>query len=239
MAKISIETVREETEKNGWKLLSEEYINLKTEMSFECSEGHKIYASWEKTRNKFSCPVCKTNRFIKMENSIKPKKKGVHRVLALDQATKITGFSIFDDQKLIYYGTFKTMLNDEIARDSAIKTWLLSMLDNWKPDIVGVEGLQYEENHGVTVFETLARLQGILLETLFWEKIPYKICPTNTWRHHCGVKGRSRVDKKRSMQKIVKETFDVSVTDDEADAIGIGKFVSETTCPQLKIESWE
>jgi hypothetical protein len=29
------------------------------------------------------------------------------------------------------------------------------------------------------------------------------------------------------MQNLVKEWFDVSVTDDEADAIGIGKFLSD------------
>ena len=34
------------------------------------------------------------------------RKKGTFRVLALDQATKITGYSIFDNKKLIYYGIF-------------------------------------------------------------------------------------------------------------------------------------
>lgn len=57
---------------------------------------------------------------------------------------------------------------------------------------------------GVTVFETLARLQGILMETCYELKIPYEICPTNTWRKFCGVRGRSRADKKRSMQVLAK-----------------------------------
>lgn len=52
---------------------------------------------------------------------------------------------------------------------------------------------------GVTTFQTLARLQGILMDTCFELKINYKICPTNTWRAHHEVKGRSRADKKKSM----------------------------------------
>lgn len=92
---------------------------------------------------------------------------------------------------------------------------------------------------GVTVFETLARLQGILMETCFELEIPYKICPTNTWRAHCGVKGVSRSDKKKSMQLLVKKWYDVSVSNDEADAIGIGKYVTDTAGAALVVENWE
>ena len=92
---------------------------------------------------------------------------------------------------------------------------------------------------GVTVFQTLARLQGVLIETCVELEIPYKIAPTNTWRAHCKVKGRSRADKKRSMQMLVKEWYDVSVTDDESDAIGIGKYVSETHQQKTEIINWE
>ena len=69
--------------------------------------------------------------------------------------------------------------------------------------------------------------------------MPYKICPTATWRSHCGVKGRSRVDKKRSMKELVKKWFDVQITDDEADAIGIGKYLSDTSSPVVEIINWE
>ena len=239
MAKISFEEIKKEVENHNWQLISTSYINLKTEMNFKCNEGHNIYLSWEKVRNKFICPICKNNRYKNIETKIINKNKNSTRVLALDQATKVTGYSIFDDKKLIQYGTFETNLEDEIARDSSIKTCLLSIIDSWKPDLVGIEGIQYEERFGVTTFETLARLQGILLETLFWEKIPYKICPTNTWRAHCGVKGRTRIDKKRSMQNIVKQQYDVTVSDDEADAIGIGKYVTETLIKKTIITNWE
>ena len=41
------------------------------------------------------------------------------------------------------------------------------------------------------------------------------------------------------MQLIVKELFDISVSNDEADAIGIGKYVAETKQKKKKIVNWE
>jgi len=32
-------------------------------------------------------------------------------------------------------------LNEEIARDNAVKIWLISMIENWKPDYIGIEGI--------------------------------------------------------------------------------------------------
>ena len=116
------------------------------------------------------------------------------------------------------------------------------MIENWKPDYIGIEGIQLQENSeerkmGVTVFETLARLQGILMETAYEYKIPFKICPTNTWRNHCQVKGRYRADKKRSMQLIAKKEYDITVSDDEADAIGIGKYAASLN--KIEVVNWE
>lgn len=239
MSKIKVEDIREELQKDGWKLVSDEYKNLDSEMVFECEEGHKVYSSWKKIRNKRECPICKNNSFKDQDTKIISKKNCKRRILALDQSTRITGWSVYDDGNLVKYGVFITSFDDEIQRDNTIKNWLLNMIHNWQPDYVGLEGIQYQQNMGVTTFETLARLQGILMETLYELKIPYSICHTNTWRAHCKVKGRTRTDKKRSMQMLAKEWFDITVTDDEADAIGIGKYVSEVLNKEIKIYNWE
>ena len=239
MAKIKIEDIRAEVEKDGWFLISKDYVNLDTEMEFLCDENHSVFAPWKKLRNARECPICKQNKYKNQDAKVIPKKKGEFRVIGLDQATKITGYSIFSNKQLIKYGTYEVDLDDEIARDHKIKEWLISMIETWKPDYVGIEGIQYEQNFGVTTFETLARLQGILMEALYDLKIPYKIAPTNTWRKHCGVKGKYRADKKKSMQLLVKMWYDVNVSDDCSDAIGIGKYVSDTSVPQIEVFNWE
>ena len=61
MAKIRIEDIQNEIAADGWKLLSEEYANLETPMTFECPEGHRVYAPWKKLRTRRDCPTCRAN----------------------------------------------------------------------------------------------------------------------------------------------------------------------------------
>jgi len=208
-------------------------------MKFECPEGHAVFSTWDKLRRRRECPVCKQNAFKTNKAVLVTKNKKENRVLGLDQASHKTGWSIFDGGRLVRYGVFETGEEDETARFHNVKIWLISMIENWKPDIIAIEGIQYQQNFGVTTFQTLARLQGVLMDLCYELNIPFKVCSTNTWRAHCGVKGRQRADKKRSMQLLVKEWFDVTVTDDEADAIGIGKYIADTNKKQTEIVQWE
>lgn len=242
MARITLDTINEELAPTGWKCVSGEYKNLESELQFQCDEGHEVYASWKKIRTKRECPICKNNKFKKLVESVKPKTRGEKRILALDQATHTTGWSIFDGNKLVRYGTFNTEIKNETARINAIKNWMLSMISNWNPDCVAIEGIQFQEESSgqkmsVTVFQGLARLQGVLMEACYALKVDFVVCPTNTWRNHCGVKGRYRADKKRSMQLIAKKEYDITVTDDEADAIGIGKYAADLN--KIEVTNWE
>lgn len=239
MAKIIIEDIKKEVESKGWKLLSTEYKNLKEDMEFECPEGHTVFSSWEKGRKNLSCPLCIQNPYKELSIKIPQKAKDTRRVFALDQSTKITGWSIFDDDKLISYGIFKTEdTKDEMKRCSEVKSWVLSMIEKAKPDVIGIEGIQYQANIGVVTFETLAELKGILRNSLFEHNIQVIVCPTNTWRAHCGVKGKTRSDKKTSMKYLVKTWYDITVSDDIADAIGIGKYVADTAVLRKKVVQW-
>ena len=238
MPRITIEQIQEELAPDNWKVISTEYKNLDSELIFECSEGHRVYNTWKKIRTKRDCPICAQNQLKDIENNIIPKKNNEFRVLALDQATKVSGWAIFSNEKLIKYGTFETQLENEIQRDIQIKNWLINIIKNWGIDFVALEGVQYEERFGVTTFATLARLQGILMSLLEEMEVQYTICHTATWRNFCQVKGKTRADKKKSMQLKVKEWYDITVNNDCADAIGIGHYaVNKTKKP--KIENWE
>lgn len=239
MAKITIESIQETLNPIGWKVISESYKNLDQEMKFECAEGHKVYSTWKKLRTKITCPICEKNQYKTNDTPILKKKKGVHRILALDQASHITGYALFEDKQLVKWGTYEALSTSEDARVHEINEWLQSKIYNWEIDVVGLEGIQYQESFGVTTFQTLARLQGVLINTCYEKGLQYEVCPTNTWRHHCGVKGRSRTDRKKSMQLLIKDWYDISVSDDVADAIGIGKYVSDTFMPTIEIMEWE
>ena len=55
-------------------------------------------------------------------------------------------------------------------------------------------------------------------------KIEYSIVPSATWRSYCKITGKTRTDKKRSCQLKIKEWYKISVSEDEADAICIGRY---------------
>ena len=240
MARITLDSIIEDIAQDNWKVISTEYKNLDTEMEFECAEGHKVFAPYKQIRTKRECPICKANKF-KNVTEIKPKKKGIYRTLALDQASHLTGYAIYDGRELTTYGVYNAPGADEITRLHNVNMWLISQIQQWQPDMIGLEGIQYEAHitNAITTFQTLARLQGILMETCTQASIPFRLCHPSTWRGHCGVKGRTRQDKKRSMQLLVKQWFDISVSDDCADAIGIGKYVSDNFVKQTEIINWE
>ena len=225
----------------GWTVISSEYVNLDTEMTFKCKEGHTVYSSWKNLRKTLKCPTCENNVYSSLENNIissKAKKSG-SRILALDQATHITGYSIFDGEELIKYGIYEATLSDEIARDNQIKIWLLNMINNWKPDYIAVEGIHYSEKMGVTTLETLARLQGILMEAVFESKIPCYICHSAKWREFSKVKGKSRADKKKSAELIVKSIYDITKSNDVAEAILIRRYFANFVKKEIEVSSWE
>ena len=214
--------------------MSTEYSNLKTELELQCPEGHSNFVTYEKfRRGTYECPICKQNKFYRMNDSV-PKKNGF-RVLAFDQATITSGWSVFDDQTLVKYGSHTSDGSRSTMRIANTKAWVASMIGNWHPDLVVFEDIQlqtYKKNEderadAVVTYKKLAHLQGVLKNFCYEMNIPYKIAPPGTWRSHSKVKGNTRSDQKRSAQLIVKKLYDISVTQDESDAILIGRWAAD------------
>lgn len=233
MSKIKLEDVITTCTEKNWKVISTEYKNLKEDMKFECPKGHSVIAPWESIRKNFLCPVCRQEQFEKDIVEVKKKGEGVKRVLALDQATRVTGYSIYDNQQYVASGVFKTNFDNEIQRNNQMRNWLINMDNQWNPDIIAIEDIQLQENvgsaaMGVTTYKVLAHLQGVLIETIFELGKQSMVCSPATWRAFCKVKGRTRTDKKRSMELIAQQLINETVSDDQADAIGIGLYASNS-----------
>ena len=72
--------------------------------------------------------------------------------------------------------------------------------------------------------------------------VPYELAHVSTWRNSQQVTGRSRSDKKRSSQLKVKKCYDIDVTDDESDAILIGRYAVEKRKEKIEEDNvicWE
>ena len=237
---INIFTVQSDLENAGWQLISTTYKNLKTPLDMVCPKGHAIQETYENWRKKHECSACaKAAAKLSIRNKIPPANPNAYRILALDAATETSGYSIYDDGKLVAYGTFTVAYtNDSTARINQVKHWLDSICAECKPNVIGIEGIQYQQQHGVKTFQTLANLQGVLLDYCYEcrNKYEYGIVTSSAWRSHLGINNADkRENAKQKAQSYVKLMFGVSATQDEADAICIGKYFATKFSRKAKI----
>lgn len=241
MAKITLESIQNLAWEHGWTLLSKEYHNLNEILEWNCPEGHLVFRSLKKMRESFLCPTCEENKCRGNAQQV-GKAKDVVRILALDDATEKTGWSIFDNDRLVSSGVIEFTQSDTIERISKMRKWLVDMIDIWRPDRVAIEDIQlqkFDANIGVDVFKTLARLQGALLITCFEKDVEYAIVHVSTWRSHCKIKAKTRVDQKRAAQIFVKDAYGVDATQDEADAICIGTYCASKYGKKIELLEWD
>lgn len=149
------------------------------------------------------------------------------RLLALDQASRVTGVAIFDDDKLIKYGTFEIKSNQELGKRL---TQFLENLDKlyaaYHFDAVAYEDIQLQMGN-VETYKKLAYIQAMIL---FWcekhEKNLYCLSPSH-WRKILKDKygmswGRKRAEQKQTAIDFIQEHYKKEVDSDTADAICIG-----------------
>ncbi len=237
--KITIEEIQNRLKEKNWNLISDTYTNLKTNLEIECPEGHRCFLPYSKIRKgNYDCPICKQNQYHN-NNGIVVKKKG-YRILALDQASITTGWAIFDNKELVKFGSQTTNGYNSVDRIAKTKSWVASMIENWKPDSVVIEDIQLQkfksqsglEGDAVLTYKKLAHLQGVL-ENYFYEKgLLYQVVPPATWRTYSQIKGVHRNEKKKSAQMKVKQFYDISIDIDSAEAVLIGRWAANNNTSQ-------
>lgn len=150
----------------------------------------------------------------------------MRRTLALDQASRVTGWAVFDNKTLIESGHFS------IPANKTMQQRLLSFIEHLEELIVKYhvekiyyEGIQYQSN--IETYKKLAYIQAMIIYNTAISKVPILELAPSHWRsiikEKHGIKfGRSRAEQKQKSQDFVKDFFNKIVTEDEADAICLG-----------------
>lgn len=76
--------------------------------------------------------------------------------------------------------------------------------------------------NNVQTFKTLAEVFGVISELLVELKIPQTAILSSSWKSTLNIKGRTRPEQKKNAQKWVIDTYGMSPTQDECDAICLG-----------------
>lgn len=201
----------------------EEYKNLDTVLHLKCSNGHELDASLKTVRNpNFKCPLCEGHSSIgSAVSSIAPPIKSGYRIVAIDNASNNAGISVFDDGKLVFYKLYH-FDGETIDRLCDNRTLLEDIAINWTPDLVVLEDIQYQNN--IMTFKTLAMLLGNSLVCMRLHNVRTETVLSKVWRSHFIINGKTRLQEKKQAIDKVQEMYNLTVNDDVAEAILLGKY---------------
>lgn len=104
------------------------------------------------------------------------------RLLALDQASIVSGYSVFIDGKLVKYGKI-TLKEEEIGpRLVTLRNAIKDLIDEYQITQIAFEDIQMQSSVGnnVKTFKVLANVYGVILELCEELQLKYEIVSSNT-----------------------------------------------------------
>lgn len=145
------------------------------------------------------------------------------RILGLDTSTTSTGYAVFDNDKLISYGTIKTPKKlDLLDKIIYIEEQVKQIMKAKKVEFIVIEELAVMRSANTT--RALAGLlYHLLVEFRKRELLVVKVRPSE-WRSVSHIKGKGREELKENAIKFVEQNYKIKVNDDEADAILIARY---------------
>lgn len=146
------------------------------------------------------------------------------KVIAFDQATKVTGYAIYSDGKLVNYGALEASGDNPFERMRIMYEKIYTLMCVERPDLISVEGTQFQNNY--KVYSELSQMQGVVFAACFALGVSFCVTAPSVWKSYCGVEGRKRMEQKQSAMAIV-ESFGITATEDICEAILQGKYVTE------------
>lgn len=147
------------------------------------------------------------------------------KVLALDQSTTCSGYSVFIDGRYDHSGVVDLhLIKDTNVRFKRMYEELYKLVEDENPDSVVIEDTQAQGGN-MSVFKLLCQLQGILIGAFYAKGIPFTIMTPSHWRNILGYSQGPKVKRaelKQQSKDYAKEHFGVTGKEDMLEAICIG-----------------
>ena len=144
-------------------------------------------------------------------------------ILAFDQASNVSGWSLFDGNQYIDSGIVDChTVKDSDIRIQKMGLELGAIIDKCKPNAVVIENIQNQSSIATVIL--LGRLQGIVIGYCAAHDIPVHIISPTQWRKILNFTqgpGVKRTELKAQSMNYVKEHFDLDFSEDRSEAICI------------------
>lgn len=152
------------------------------------------------------------------------------KILAFDQATKVTGYAVIEDGQLMHHGVLSVNASLDITtRMYGMTRMIFNLIREEDPDTVYFEGVESVRNERTMLY--LANLQGMCLYAAHEAGYAVNTIDVTAWRHTLGFavgRGVKRADNKAEAVRFVFDAYGVECGDDEAEAICIANAAYKT-----------
>lgn len=148
------------------------------------------------------------------------------RVLAFDQSTRVTGWSVFDDAHYVSSGVINLQkIEDTAERSKQMGLEICKVIENSKPDEIIIEEVAMQSN--ADTLKKLARIQGMAIGFATAHDIPSHILEPTKWRSALHFKQGPKVARKELKQQsrdFVKNVLGLNIkSEDEVEATAINE----------------
>lgn len=153
------------------------------------------------------------------------------KILSLDLSSTSSGYAILNDGKIIDYGIIKSDDKDFVIRGHYMAEFVRLLFAKYGSfDVVVIEELKVLKNQKVLAM--LGIIQGMVIRECFNSQVEF-VMPT-VWRKPYGLNGKREEAKQKAIQLCKDKGLEVS-TDDEAEAIILGKYFSKRVDSNLSV----
>lgn len=143
------------------------------------------------------------------------------KVLSLDLSTKSSGFCVFNNGKIVEYGTIKSNDKDFLVRGQYMAEFVRLLCEKYgKFDKVVIEELKIISNQKTLVM--LGIVQGMVIREVKDSEVVF-VMPT-VWRKKFHLNGKREDAKRKAIALCQSKGFETN-SDDEAEAILLGMFL--------------
>lgn len=147
------------------------------------------------------------------------------KILAFDQSTKISAYSIFIDGKYVEVGVIDLhKMKDTSERVRAMGVELCKIIEKYNPDKIVMEEVAQQSNP--LTLKLLARIQGVIIGFCAAHNISTYIVEPSKWRSMLEFKqgsGVKRAELKEQAIQHVKDAYRLDLSEDCCESICIGE----------------